>query len=125
MLLGGMDKACALIHEAAQKGQAVAVYGDYDADGVCASALVLETLEALGIRAFSYIPARLSEGYGINAEAVTALAEQAGLLISVDCGITAVEEVRLAHSLGMTVILTDHHTLPDIIPAADAIIHPQ
>lgn len=125
MLLGGMDKACALIHEAAQKGQAVAVYGDYDADGVCASALVLETLEALGIRAFSYIPARLAEGYGINAEAVTALAEQAGLLISVDCGITAVEEVRLAHSLGMTVILTDHHTLPDIIPAADAIIHPQ
>lgn len=125
MLLGGMDKACVLIHEAAKKRQVVAVYGDYDADGVCASAIVIETLEALGIRAFSYIPARLTEGYGINAEAVTTLAGQAGLLISVDCGITAVEEVRLARSLGMTVILTDHHTLPDTLPSADAIVHPQ
>lgn len=124
-LMHGMEAACALIHGAAQEKQLVAVYGDYDADGVCACAILLSALAALGIQAFPYIPARLSEGYGINAEAIQALAPQAKLLISVDCGITAVNEVLLARRLGMRVILTDHHTLPDTLPQADAIIHPQ
>lgn len=124
-LLKDMDKACALLKAAADQGQTVVVYGDYDADGVCASAILLDALHSLGLSAFSYIPTRLSEGYGLNAEAVKTLARQASLLLSVDCGITAHEEVALARELGLTVILTDHHTLPETLPPADAIIHPQ
>ena len=124
-LLNGMAEACRLIKEADAAGQVVAVYGDYDADGVCASAILLEALQALHIKAFSYIPTRQGEGYGLNREAVSQLAQQASLLLSVDCGITAHEEVALAKSLGMQVIITDHHTLPEHLPKADAIIHPQ
>ena len=124
-LLQDMQKACELIRQAGSKGQVVAVYGDYDADGVCASAILLEALKALGIKAIPYIPTRQEEGYGINAEAVGLLSRQARLLLSVDCGITAVNEVALAKELGMAVIITDHHTLPEQLPAADAIIHPQ
>lgn len=123
-LMQGISEAVAILKKAREDRQVVVVYGDYDADGVCASAIVLNALEQFGIRAFSYIPARLSEGYGINADAVTALSKQAGVLISVDCGITAVEEVSLARDLGMQVILTDHHTLPDGLPHADALVHP-
>ena len=124
-LLQGMEEACRLIKQAGASGQVVAVYGDYDADGVCASAILLEALQALHIKAFSYIPTRQGEGYGINREAVTQLAGQASMLLSVDCGITAANEVALAKELGMQVIITDHHTLPEALPEADAILHPQ
>ncbi|NLX83115.1 MAG: single-stranded-DNA-specific exonuclease RecJ [Clostridiales bacterium] len=124
-LMHGMQKACDLVKQAMEQGQIVAVYGDYDADGVCASAIILEALQALGVKAFPYIPTRQSEGYGINQSAVLMLSKQAEVLFSVDCGITAVDEVDLAKSLGMQVIITDHHTLPESLPDADAIIHPQ
>ncbi|MGI6233640.1 MAG: single-stranded-DNA-specific exonuclease RecJ [Christensenellales bacterium] len=124
-LMHGMKEACALVRQAGEQGLIVAVYGDYDADGVCASAIILEALGKMGVKAFSYIPTRQSEGYGLNLDAVQVLAKQAAVLLSVDCGITAVEEVALAKSLGMRVIITDHHTLPETLPDADAIIHPQ
>ncbi|MBQ1717608.1 MAG: single-stranded-DNA-specific exonuclease RecJ, partial [Bacteroidales bacterium] len=101
-------------------------YGDYDCDGVCASVIMLEALKSLGAHAEVYIPSRKEEGYGLNTAAMHKLAEkQYRLMITVDCGITAVEEIALAKSLGMNVILTDHHTPPDPLPAADAILHPQ
>ncbi len=123
-LLHDMNVACGLIRMAAEQKMSVAVYGDYDADGVCASAILISTLRELGISGFSYIPERLSEGYGLNMDAVRTLSEKAGLLISVDCGVTAVEEVALAKKLGMRVILTDHHALPETLPPADALVHP-
>ena len=90
--LGDMGKACWIIREAAREGHTAVVYGDYDADGVCASAILLRALEEAGLSAFSYIPDRFSEGYGLNAEAVRMLSREARLLISVDCGVTALEE---------------------------------
>ncbi len=123
-LLHGMQRAADLIRDAKSKGQSIVVYGDYDADGICASAILLGALRDLGANAFSYIPDRAGEGYGLNAEAVRQLSGQAGLLITVDCGITALEETALAASLSMRVILTDHHSLPEILPGADAVVHP-
>lgn len=122
--LSGMDEACGLIRKAAEEKWVVAVYGDYDADGICATAILLEALETLDVRAFSYIPDRQAEGYGLNLEAVESLAGQAQLLLSADCGVTGVEEVLRAKQLGMRVIITDHHALPEQLPEADALIHP-
>ncbi len=124
-LMSGMNNAVSLIKLAKEKGQVIAVYGDYDADGVCACAIMLEALQTFGVNAFAYIPSRQTEGYGINLDAVTALSKQAALLISVDCGITAVKEVKAARDLGMQVIITDHHTIPDVLPEADALVHPR
>lgn len=119
-----MEKAVSLVKAAKDQGKKVVVYGDYDADGVCASAILLEALETMGLAAFSYIPQRQTEGYGLHAEAINILAGQAGLLITVDCGITAIDEVRLAKDLGMQVIVTDHHAIQGQLPPADAILHP-
>ncbi|MGI6695287.1 MAG: single-stranded-DNA-specific exonuclease RecJ [Christensenellales bacterium] len=123
-LMHGMEKAVSLIREAIRKGRIIAVYGDYDADGVCASAILMESFRTLKAVCFSYIPDRQEEGYGINAAAVREISGRAGLLISVDCGITAVDEVRLAKELGLTVIITDHHALQGELPPADALVHP-
>lgn len=123
-LLPGVTDAVQIIREiAARKGRA-AVYGDYDVDGLCACVIMQEALEACGLETLVYIPDRQSEGYGLHAEAVRSLAGQAELLVTVDCGITATEEVALAKELGMRVILTDHHSPPDVLPDADAIINP-
>lgn len=124
LLMHGVQQACKLLRKACDEGWVCAVYGDYDADGVCASAILLEAFECLGLKAFAYIPDRQSEGYGLNAQAVRQLAAQARLLISVDCGITAVAEAALARELGMQVIITDHHSLPEELPQADALVHP-
>lgn len=124
MMMQDMERAVALIKDAISKKQRAVVYGDYDVDGMCASALLCETLKSMGLKTIVYIPDRHSEGYGLSSGAIEKLAPQAELLISVDCGITSVEEVSLAKSLGMTVILTDHHTPPDKLPNADAILSP-
>lgn len=123
-LMRDMDKAVAILRRAAEEKKRVVIYGDYDVDGTCAAALLSETLKAMGIRCIVYIPDRHSEGYGLNLDAVSALASQADVLVSVDCGITSVNEVRLARDRGMEVIVTDHHTLPDILPEADAVLSP-
>lgn len=124
-LMENMDKAVSVIQDAAAAGEEIVIYGDYDCDGVCASVILLEALQRLDARAEIYIPSRKDEGYGLNCAAVERLAQKYTLLITVDCGITSVEEAALARSLGMRVIITDHHTIPEELPRADAILHPQ
>ena len=122
-LLSGMREAVALIDTAKAGGLQTVVYGDYDTDGVCAAALLTEALRAYGVQATPYLPQR-DDGYGLNADAVEELAGTYQLLITVDLGITNADEVALAKSLGMKVIVTDHHQ-PGLSPCpADAVINP-
>ena len=122
----GMREAAAVIREALERGEKIAVYGDYDCDGVCASAILLETLRGLGADPVSYIPDRHTEGYGVNGEAVRKLrAMGCGLLITVDCGITNLQEMKEARRLGMRTVVTDHHHLAPELPEADALVNPQ
>ncbi len=121
----GMDTAVRRIVAAVQQGEQMAVYGDYDVDGVTATALLMTFFEALGLRVVSYIPERQGEGYGLNAEAMRHLAQQGTqLLITVDCGSTALAEVALARELGIDTIITDHHQPPETLPAAVAVLNP-
>ena len=110
LLLPGAKKALYLLDEAKRENRPVVVYGDYDVDGMCATALLVSALRLDGMRAEPYTPLR-KDGYGLNGDAVRMLAETYKLLLTVDLGITNHEEVRLAQSLGMTVIVTDHHGL--------------
>ena len=119
-----MEKAVRLIQEVKEQGGSIVVYGDYDVDGVSATAIMLETLEEYGVHADYYIPSRHTEGYGLNLNAVQALSSGHSLLITVDCGISSVEEVRHARELGMRVIVTDHHQPPETLPDADALLNP-
>ncbi len=123
-LMQGMDKAVRLIREAVKGEQPIIVYGDYDVDGVCATSIMLETLRELGTAPDFRIPSRHGEGYGLNCDAVREMASTHRLLITVDCGITNHEEVKLAKMLGMTVIVTDHHQLTDMASPADAVLNP-
>lgn len=122
-----MEKAVARIITAKEKNEKIAIFGDYDADGVTASALLFETLKNLGFKeVITYIPDRQIEGYGMNKEALNFLhKEKVELIITVDCGITNKEETALAQKLGMDVVITDHHHIPKVLPAATAIINPQ
>ena len=120
----GMEEAVRLIRKAIRQGDRILVYGDYDADGVCAVTVLLETLREEGANADFRIPDRHAEGYGLNGEAVQEIAEEYRLLITVDCGIANEKEVRLAREKGMEVIVTDHHELPEILPPADAVLDP-
>ncbi len=124
LMLGGMKEAMALIRELGARGARAVVYGDYDVDGICAAVIAKEALEKSGLKTIVYIPDRHTEGYGINEEAVRALAGQAELMLTVDCGITAVREAALAGELGLRLIITDHHTPPEILPRAEALINP-
>lgn len=120
-----MDKAVERITLAVENGERICIYGDYDADGVTATALLLQYLETVGADVKFYIPARASEGYGLNAEALRTLAKEGTeLLITVDNGVSAYDEVELANSLGMDVVITDHHTVPEAIPNAVAVVNP-
>ena len=107
-----------------ERGEKVTIYGDYDCDGVCASVILLDTLEKMGADVHPYIPDRHREGYGLNMDAVEKLAKTYQVLVTVDCGITSVQEVALAKEKGMQVIVTDHHTVGDALPAADAVVTP-
>ncbi len=122
-LLSGMHKAVELLNDAKQANLRVVVYGDYDTDGVCAAALLTEALRAYGLRTDAYLPLR-DDGYGLNAAAVEELAKGYQLLVTVDLGISNATEVALAQSLGMQVIVTDHHQLPLTPCPADAVINP-
>ena len=124
MAMQDMDKAVGLIRAAIARGEHITVYGDYDVDGVSAVTVLLETLLEEGAKADFRIPQRHQEGYGLNAQAVREIAEKSSLLITVDCGISNVKEVRLAKELGMKVIVTDHHALPETLPEADATLNP-
>lgn len=118
-----MPKAVDRIIQAIEKKEKVIIYGDYDVDGITSITVLKSFLRDRGIDVAEYIPNRLSEGYGLNKEAVEKIAKQGfTLMITVDCGITGVEEVEYAKSLGMETIVTDHHEPGDIIPDAIAVV---
>ncbi len=124
-LMQGMGEAVRLLREAAERGEPITVYGDYDCDGVCASAIMLETLGELGANVRSYIPDRHSEGYGLNLEAVRSLAaEGCRLLMTVDCGITNAAEVREAQRRGLRVLVSDPPRRAEELPPAEAVLNP-
>ena len=125
-LLPDMDKAVAALEEAIGRGEKIAVYGDYDVDGVTATAILIRYLRSRGAECQYYIPDRMNEGYGLNTGAIRKLAEDGCcLMVTVDSGITAVEETLLAQSLGMGVVITDHHECKEVLPEALAVVNPR
>lgn len=122
----GMPDAVARIRRAIKHKELIAVYGDFDADGVTSTALLTQALEVLGGHVKPYIPNRVDEGYGLNEEALCTLHEEGvRLVITVDCGIRSVEEVAFANELGLDVIITDHHSVGEQLPPALAVIDPK
>jgi single-stranded-DNA-specific exonuclease len=116
-LLGDMAVAVDRIRAAVDAGTRICVHGDYDVDGICATALALLVLRELGADVVWHLPSRFEEGYGVSSETLAKLAEDGiGLVLTVDCGITAVEEVAEAKALGLEVIVTDHHRPGDVLP---------
>jgi single-stranded-DNA-specific exonuclease len=109
LLLSDMPAALARINAARERGERVVIYGDYDVDGVCASAMLLICMRSLGLSAHAYIPSRHDEGYGLNRAAIDRLAQTYTLLVTVDCGITDASLIDISKALGMDVIVTDHH----------------
>lgn len=124
MLMKDMNKAVAVIRDAIDKGEEIVVFGDYDVDGVTATAILLTYLRKQGAKVGFYIPDRHGEGYGLNIAAVEQIAQHARLLITVDCGITCPAEVARARELGMRVIVTDHHQLGPQLPQCEAVLNP-
>ena len=121
----GAEDAAARVKGALEAGKKIAIYGDYDVDGITGVAILWHLLEILGGDVEYYIPHRIEEGYGLNEDAIKQIAENGTkLIITVDCGITAVREVEFARGLGMEVIITDHHQADDVLPGAEAIVHP-
>jgi single-stranded-DNA-specific exonuclease len=124
--LPGVTQAADLLYEMIQSQQPIVVYGDYDVDGMSATALLYSALSLLQAKASYYIPCRMEEGYGLNGEALTRLASQgARCVVTVDCGIASPEEALLARKLGLKLIVTDHHQFGDTLPEAAAIVHPR
>lgn len=124
-LLPDMSQAVPRLYQALLRGEAVAVYGDFDVDGIAATALLVEGLEALGAKVTPYIPHRLNEGYGLRTAALEELRQKGvSLVVTVDCGITACAEVAQARESGLDVIITDHHSLPPELPPAMACVNP-
>lgn len=124
-LLADMDRAVARVRLALNRGEKIAVFGDYDVDGITATCLLTDFLRKQGGDCVCYIPGRLEEGYGLNPIALNQLArEGVTLTITVDCGITAVAEAELARELGMDLVITDHHKCKDVLPRAAAVVDP-
>src|SRR5437763_1437311 len=116
-LLGDMQTAVERIRGAIGAGRRICVHGDYDVDGICATVLAVLVLRELGADVDWHLPSRFDEGYGVSGETLERLAgEGCGLVLTVDCGITAVDEVRRARALGLDVIVTDHHRPADELP---------
>lgn len=125
-LLKDMSQAVERVTAAIDQGDLIAVYGDFDVDGVTSLALLCEVLSLLRARVVTYIPNRIEEGYGLHCEAIRGLHEQGvKLLITVDCGIGAGSEIAFAKSLGMDVVVTDHHQVSGPVPRACAVINPR
>ena len=124
-LMTDMALAAGRVALAMTNGEKIAVFGDYDVDGVTATCLLTDFLRKHGADCVPYIPGRLEEGYGLNPIALHALAEQGvKLIITVDCGITAIAEAELCRNLGMDLVITDHHECKDILPEAIAVVDP-
>ncbi len=124
-LMTDMDLAAGRVGLALSRGEKIAVFGDYDVDGITATCLLTDFLRKLGASCVSYIPGRLEEGYGLNPIAIHQLHEEGvNLIITVDCGITAVEEAALCAQLGIDLVITDHHECKDTLPQAVAVVDP-
>lgn len=123
--LPGAVEAGRLLAEAAGAGRRIVIYGDYDVDGITGAAILWHALRLARANVGYYVPRRLEEGYGLNADALASLAaDGAAVIVTVDCGITACAEAELARSLGLALIITDHHEPRSTLPAADVIVHP-
>ncbi|MDH3674018.1 MAG: single-stranded-DNA-specific exonuclease RecJ [Anaerolineae bacterium] len=126
LALKGMSRAVERLTTAIIQQETIAVYGDYDADGVTATALMMQLFSGLDARAEAYIPNRFEEGYGLNVEALKELSERGvKVVLTVDCGIRSAEEVAFGNKLGLDIIITDHHTVGAEIPPALAAINPK
>ncbi len=124
-LMRDMDRAAGRVERAIKNGERIAVYGDYDVDGITSTCLLTQFLQERGAQVVPYIPDRLEEGYGLNREAVEALhAQGVRLIVTVDCGITALEETAYAMGLGVDVVITDHHECKGDLPSATAVVDP-
>lgn len=124
--LPGATAAAACLAAAIRAGRRIVVYGDYDADGMTAAAILFRCVRTLGGDVGVYVPNRIDEGYGLNAEALTKLAaDGAQLVVTVDCGVASCAEAAAAAELGLELVITDHHTIGADLPVAAAIVHPQ
>ena len=124
-LMNGMEKASLRVIHAVTSNEKIIIYGDYDVDGTCSAALMYLFLKELGADVETYIPNRLTEGYGISIQSIDLFKEKGiKLMISVDCGITAVEEVEYANKLGIDTIICDHHQPKEVLPNAHAVLDP-
>ena len=124
--LPGLTKAVEVIYDAVENGKKILIYGDYDCDGMTSTAILYRCLTKIGAAVHYFVPNRLDDGYGLNTASLEKLKKQRGaeLIITVDCGISSVNEVNHAHELGMSIVVTDHHQLGPALPDADAIVHP-
>lgn len=121
-----MARAVGRIRQAIKQGEKIAVYGDFDADGVTSTALMVQVLRSLKADVIAYIPDRVDEGYGLNSPALLGLAKQGvKLVVTVDCGIRSVQEVEDANAVGLDIVITDHHSVGSEIPNAFAVVNPQ
>ena len=124
-LMRDMDKAAARVQQAIANGEKIAVFGDYDVDGITATCILVDYLKSRGADVVHYIPRRIEDGYGLSRDAIKGLFDQGvRLLVTVDCGITGVEEVDYANSLGLDVVITDHHECREVLPRAVAVVDP-
>lgn len=124
-LMKGMEEAVTLILQAMEDGLRIVVHGDYDVDGISSASVLYEFLRDTGADISFFIPRRNKEGYGLNIETIRRIQhEGAQMLITTDCGISNVDEIVVAKALGLQVIVVDHHTVPEILPPADAILNP-
>lgn len=114
----GMNECCERIEQAIENQEKIVVYGDYDADGICAASILSLYLSSRGIDVYTHIPDRIGEGYGLSVESVERIIENAtpDLIVTCDCGISAIEEVELAKDLGVDIVITDHHEVGDKLP---------
>jgi len=126
LLLPDIAPALDRIVRAIEAGELIAVYGDFDVDGVTAAAILIEAFGEAGAKVIPYIPDRFSEGYGVNIEAIKSLHEKgATLIITVDCGTSSVDEIEGARALGVDTIVLDHHSVPPVLPPAVALVNPK
>ncbi|MFV2065910.1 MAG: single-stranded-DNA-specific exonuclease RecJ [Pirellulales bacterium] len=124
--LPGIPAAADRVHAAIRERRRIAIYGDYDADGMTGTAILVRCVQLLGGDVTYYVPNRLEEGYGLHADALEKLSRRGtAMVVSVDCGIASVDEAIKARELGLELIVTDHHELSDELPSADAVVHPR
>ena len=125
-LMQDMDKAVERIAQAIAAGEKIAIFGDYDVDGITATCILVDYLKGRGADVVHYIPRRIEDGYGLSCDAIEGLRKGgATLLVTVDCGITGVDEVAFARSIGMDVVVTDHHECKETLPVAAAVVDPR